>query len=418
MNDNNTLENASNENINKVKIDYVNPLNANEVLNSKNAVEQPVAPEPVQVQPIEPVQPVAQPVQQVSEPIPEPVPELGQQPIEPVATPTPTPGPAPVEKEETTISIKHKGKGMVLMFIVVIIALAIILCSILVIPKLFNKEEEPTVDTPPVQEQEEDKIGLDEIIANATNSTYYKLLTSTYKVDISNTDKSIVFDLNNTDEENPINKQVTFDLKNRNLKVVFNNKEDNTDKLNILYAVLDSIGQYYGHEIDETGNYLYSIQKDYNFNVKGITTSEIDKNSDTFEITINIDTNINTSKLNSIYFDLDELNLYKENIINYSVNLKKGDQILSTSNDKVFTILIGQRKELNDNTYKAITNIIGLLYPEEIDDFKSKFTELSTISFDKYKITIDPKLNKKTFPQYQSNYKFIKIEISEQEEQA
>ena len=53
---------------------------------------------------------------------------------------------------------------------------------------------------------------------------------------------------------------------------------------------------------------------------------------------------------------------------------------------------------------------IEKLYPEEVNDFKTKFTTLSTISFDKYKITLDPVFDGLT--EYKNNYKFILIEIT------
>ena len=378
MNDtNNISDNTVDE---KVKLEYVNPLNPNEVLKVKDNVN------------------IEQPKEEVVEKIEETT----------VSEPV----------EETIEITTPKRKNNLVIVLVVLFALAIILGSILLIPKLFNKEkteEPPVVQTP----NEQTKIGISDIISNSTNSIYYNFLTSTYTVNITDVNNSIVFDLNSIDQTKPINKQITFNLNNRDLKITINKTEDNTDNLNALYAIADSIGQYYGHGVNEVGNYLYSSNNNYNFNIDGITTTEVidpdtGLSNNMIDITINIDTNISTINLESMYLNLEELNNYKDTIVNNTINLKKGDLVLYTNNADIYTIIIGQRNELTDNTYNTITSLIELLYPEEINDFKSKFTSLSTISFDKYKITIDPVLDATMYPEYQSSYKFISIEITKQ----
>lgn len=392
----------TNENFeNKTNIEYVNPLNPNEVLKSKNSFN----------------------IEKHDEVVDKVVDEVKK--IDDIKVEEDVKTEQTDNTKETTITInKHRGKNKLVIVIVVLIALAIILASILLIPKIFNNDKKPIVDN---QTQNETTINLSNIVNNATNNTYYKFLTSTYTTNISTIDNSIIFDLNAIDQTNPINKQIIFNLTDRNLTITLNPSEDNTDNLYAIYAILDSIGQYYGHEVDEVGNYLSSIQNNYNFNTIGITTVELTTDvldpttgvttpitTGQIQISINIDTNFSTTGLELMYFSLDDLNIYKDSIINYTTNLKKGDLVLYTNNSTTYTILIGQRKQLNDNTYNSITSIIELLYPEEINDFKSKFTSLSTISFDKYKITIDPILDSNTFSQYQSNYKFILVEIIKQ----
>ena len=378
---NNTSENVNNDTL--VKIEYVNPLNPNEVLKIKDTSN------------------TQSNIQNSNE-------NINNKPVENNNEVDEIKENSEVIEAETTISINNKkGKNKLL------IVLAIILTSILLIPKLFSKTNKPVVQKPI---QEEVKINLQDIVNNSTNNIYYKLLTSIYTVNISKVNDSIVFDLNSIDQTNPINKQIIFNLDNRNLKLELNKLEDNTDKLNAFYTLADSIGQYYGHEVNEVGNYLYSIQNNYNFNTNGINTTETSDilGNSIVEISFNIDTNISTLELNSMYFDLNELSLYKDSIINNSVSLKKGNLVLYTNNSNIYQILIGENKNLTINTYNTINSIIELLYPEEINDFRAKFTSLSNISFDKYKITIDPIIDSNLYPQYQSDYKFILIEITKQ----
>jgi hypothetical protein len=377
-------ENNITQNDEPIKIEYVNPLNPNEVLNQKNSIN---------------VETTVENINSIEN--------------NEIDNNTDNDNNETDNNEQVEITITPKGKNKLIIIIVVLVALSVILFSILLAPKILNKKVEQPIQQP----TEEVKITLQNIITNSANNAYFKLLTSTYVVNITNVDNSIVFDLNSIDEVNQINKQIIFNLENRDLKITLNKYEDNTDELNALYAIADSIGQYYGHEIDEVGNYLYTLQNNYNFNVGGITTTDIEdtlNGINAYEISINIDTNISTTTLDSMYFSLDELTLYENEIKNNTVDLKKGDLVLYTNNSDEYTILIGERNSLTSNTYNTITSLIELLYPEEIQDFKSKFTTLSTISFDKYKITIDPILDENTYPQYQTDYKFILIEIENQ----
>lgn len=383
MNNANNIEDT--KDISKVKIEYVNPLNPNEIINVKNSVSEQQTEQIIEENKIVEDTKNIEPVNSIAED----------------------------EPMETTIPKKRKGKNKILVIIILLIVLAIILSGILLVPKFINKKNKPIIQ-PSIQEN--NKINLKSIITNITNSNYYKDLTSIYTININEANNSIIFDMNNMD--NTISKQIVFELNNRDLKITLNTMEDNKDSLNAIYALVDSIGQYYGHDVDEVGNYIYGLQNNYNFNIEGITTNNLvdpttGLDNGMIEILINIDTNISTIGLENLNFTLEELNLNKDNIVNSSVNLKKGDLVLYTNNSDIYTILIGQRKELNDNTYNTINNIIELLYPEEINDFKSKFTSLSTISFDKYKITIDPVVDN-IYSNYQSNYKFILIEITKQ----
>ena len=383
----NIISNESDEN---VKIQYVNPLNPNEVLKIKNHSNN------------------------INE---TPSIEVKEEIIE-----------KPKVDEEVEIKPIKKKKNKLVLIIGTLVGLVIILGCILLIPKFLNKNDEtPNNDNNPPQNVVENNITLQDIIDKSYNSTYYKILSSSYSSNVTKTDNSIIFDLNSLDPNNPSNIQYLFELDGRNLKIKLNRVENNFYVLNAIYAIADGIGQFYGHEVDEVGNYLYSIQNNYNYNTNGITTTDLttdvlDPNTGIISqvptgeiiISLNIDTNIDTTELNNMHFTIEDLNIYKDSILNTFVDTKKGNLILHTNNSDIYSIIIGERRELTDNTYKTILNLVELLYPTEIEDFKSKFTNLSTISFDKYKITLDPELNEHTYPQYQQNYKFVSIEITKQ----
>lgn len=380
----NIIDNTSDE---SVKIQYVNPLNPNEVLrikNHSNVINET-------------------PIVEVKEEVTVTEPQIN---------------------EDVEIKPIKKKKNKLVLIISALIGLVIILGCILVIPKFLNKNEEKPNNDNPSGDIVVNNITLQDIINNTYNSTYYKILSSVYTTNITNNENSIVFDLSTNDTDNI---QYTFELDGRNLKIKLNRVENNYYILNAIYAIADGIGQFYGHEVDEVGNYLYTIQNNYVYNVDGITTTDL--TTDVLDpatgiinqvptgeiiISLNIDSNINTTELSNMHFTIDDLNNYKDNILNSFIDTKKGNLLLYTNSAEVYTIIIGERKELTDNTYKTILNLIEILYPTEIEDFKSKFTSLSTIAFDKYKITLDPELNEYTYPQYQQNYKFVSIEITKQ----
>ncbi|MBE6149221.1 MAG: hypothetical protein E7170_00675 [Firmicutes bacterium] len=380
----NIIDNTSDE---SVKIQYVNPLNPNEVLrikNHSNVINET-------------------PIVEVKEEVTVTEPQIN---------------------EDVEIKPIKKKKNKLVLIISALIGLVIILGCILVIPKLLNKNEEKPNNDNPSGDVVVNNITLQDIVNNTYNSTYYKILSSVYTTNITNNENSIVFDLSTNDTDNI---QYTFELDGRNLKIKLNRVENNYYILNAIYAIADGIGQFYGHEVDEVGNYLYTIQNNYVYNVDGITTTDL--TTDVLDpatgiinqvptgeiiISLNIDSNINTTELSNMHFTIDDLNNYKDNILNSFIDTKKGNLLLYTNSAEVYTIIIGERKELTDNTYKTILNLIEILYPTEIEDFKSKFTSLSTIAFDKYKITLDPELNEYTYPQYQQNYKFVSIEITKQ----
>jgi len=380
----NIIDNTSDE---SVKIQYVNPLNPNEVLrikNHSNVINET-------------------PIVEVKEEVTVTEPQIN---------------------EDVEIKPIKKKKNKLVLIISALIGLVIILGCILVIPKLLNKNEEKPNNDNPSGDVVVNNITLQDIVNNTYNSTYYKILSSVYTTNITNNENSIVFDLSTNDTDNI---QYTFELDGRNLKIKLNRVENNYYILNAIYAIADGIGQFYGHEVDEVGNYLYTIQNNYVYNVDGITTTDL--TTDVLDpatgiinqvptgeiiISLNIDSNINTTELSNMHFTIDDLNNYKDNILNSFIDTKKGNLLLYTNSAEVYTIIIGERKELTDNTYKTILNLIEILYPTEIEYLKSKFTSLSTIAFDKYKITLDPELNEYTYPQYQQNYKFVSIEITKQ----
>lgn len=297
-----------------------------------------------------------------------------------------------------TVVFKNNKKLKLIVIIAILLIFVVILVSIIIFPKL-NKPTTP--DIPSGNDTNINKtITLNDIISNVNDNIYYKLLSNNYTVTVTSSDNLILFNLSNEFT----NKQITFNLDGRNLTTTINKLEDYQDNLYALYIVLDGIGIFNGHGINETSNYLSAVQNNLQFNTIGITTFD---NPDTYDITINIDTNFDVSQIKSLYINSNELSTVDLN----NLYFKKGDIILySTPNDITYNFIVGERNNLSNATYNTITSIIEKLYPEEVNDFKTKFTTLSTISFDKYKITLDPVFDGLT--EYKNNYKFILIEIT------
>ena len=192
------------------------------------------------------------------------------------------------------------------------------------------------------------------------------------------------------------------------------NIDENDPISNILFlTIADSIGVLHGLEENEVISLLNSIDIDSTI-IDGINFVT---NENNIEASINIDKKIDTSSLKTMYFEVKDYKEYEEFIKNSGfVQTTKGNLIFyKTGNDLESTIIIGEKDNLTDITYKSILSLIELLYPDELETFKTSYPELTTISFDKYVITIDPTNNKiidETLVSYKNDYKFIEIKIN------
>ena len=118
-----------------------------------------------------------------------------------------------------------------------------------------------------------------------------------------------------------------------------------------------------------------------------------------------------------MYFDINYLK-EQESFIKDSgtITLEKGNlKLYKQGDDNVTTIIIAEKDNLSNLTYNSILSIIELLYPNELETFKTSYPNLVTTAFDRYSIIENPELKgdfKNYFEQYQNDYKFIEIKIN------
>ena len=203
-----------------------------------------------------------------------------------------------------------------------------------------------------------------------------------------------------------------FTLENRNLSYIINNN-DEISKL-LFLTVCDSIGKFYDLNNNEVFNYLSSIDLQTT-TVEGITSNKLSEEA--LQLTINIDTKINTTNLSSIYIELDDLKEVEDFLTGSgSITIKRGNlELYKDGDDKTTTILIAEENNLSDLTYNSILSVIELLYPNDLENFKTSYSKLETISFDRYTITINPELTgtlETLYGQYQDKLKFVEIQIN------
>ena len=118
-----------------------------------------------------------------------------------------------------------------------------------------------------------------------------------------------------------------------------------------------------------------------------------------------------------MYIDVNDLKNYEDFLKNAGTfSLIKGNILFyKQGDDKTTTITIGEKDNSSTLTYNSILSVIEILYPNELDAFKVKYPQLTTISFDRYTITQNPELTgevAKQYEMYKDTYKFVEIKIN------
>ena len=354
-------------------VEFVNPINPTQVVKTKTLE----VPKTVIVKP-EPNQPIL-----ATTPI------IPNQEIQ-------ANSPAPIQKP--------KKKSNLLIIIVAIIMLLVI--GAVVYFTFFNKKTptKPTTPvTPPVEEQPVvPKTSLLDVESKLKeNSDFQKLEITT---SIQNNQLLFKALINNQEMI------YTYELKENLLNTTFSN-EDLTAMMIFSY-VADAIGQCNGNEKGDVIAYFNSV---------GILQSKIDgltitTKENNYEISLNIDTKFDTSSLKTMYFQIEDFKPIEDILINTgSYQSAKGYLLFYKAGDAAkTTIILAEKKQLSELTYKSILSVIELLYNDELESFKTAYPQITTSTFGRYTITTDPTLTgiiKTLYSEYQEDYKFIEIII-------
>lgn len=313
------------------------------------------------------------------------------------------------------IKSENKLKRKINKFIIPLVLCITIIVIVILYFVFFNKSNNVPSPTPNNQvDNIETKITLNDIVNKFNNhSGLQNLKTLGYNCVAKVIDNKIIVDVNKIDIENTEDvstKQYIFTLENRSFKFL-----DNNDDIyyNLYLIIMDSIGMLHGLEENEVISLLNSVDLTVT-NIDGITIVQTENGT---EITINIDKKIDTSSLKTMYIEINDLK-EQESFLKESGTaiIEKGNlKLYKQGDEKTTTIVIAEKNNLSNLTYNTILSLIEFLYPNEIDNFKTSYPKLTTISFNRYVITENPLLDedfKNYFEQYKNDYKFIEIKIN------
>ncbi len=306
-------------------------------------------------------------------------------------------------ENEIPIKTPKKKKSSKKLLIIIILIIVIIGLGVFLVLQV-NKNQK--VDVPNVLSYEKTftkTISLNDIVNNFNNNSLLKQMNN-YQIIANIVDNNLVITLTADDED----KTYEFSFLDRNLSIDLNDELG----LNLFLIVADSIGAFYGLNENEVYTYLNSIDLTDN-NIEGINVT---KSENGYLYSINVDQKIDISPLNIMYIELNDLQEYNDTVVeNETFQISKGKILLyeqTDENSKNF--IIGEKGQLTSLTYNTILSVVEFFYPNEIDSFKTSYPTIETIAFDRYLITIDPPLsNESTLNDYQEEYKFIQIKLSD-----
>ena len=299
---------------------------------------------------------------------------------------------------------KKKSNPILLVALVAVIAIL----GVVLYFTFFNKSEPSTPNTPSTPETPATpQITLNDILNNFNNNENINQLRETSEVNANINNNVLTIDVT-TDGTTT---SYLFTLENRDL-VYEINANDLTSNL-LFLVICDNIGQFHGLEVNEVANYLSSIDLTTTA-VNGITLTQLENGN--YQTRINIDTKIDTSSLNTMYIELSDLESYRDFIEGSgTAQLEKGNLMFyKEGNNSTATILIGEKDSLTNLSYNSILSVVELLYPNDLENFKTSYPSLETISFDRYTITTNPELTgtlETLYGQYQDEYQFVLIKI-------
>ena len=315
--------------------------------------------------------------------------------------------------EENNQKPKKKKINPILLILLVVVIAAI---GVIVYFTFFNNSEPDTPNTPDTPQNPDTpetpvtpQITLNDILNNFNSNENVNQLRETSEITANiNNNNEIAIDVTTDGQTN----SYLFTLENRDLLFEIN---PNDLTSNLLFLIIcDNIGQFHGLDVNEVYSYLAAIDLNTTA-VNGITLTQLENGN--YQARINIDTKIDTSSLNTMYIEVSDLESYRDFLEGTgTVQIPKGNLMLYKEGDEnTTTILIGEKDNLTSLTYNSILSVIELLYPDELENFKTSYPNLETIAFDRYTITTNPVLTgtlETLYNQYQNEYGFVLLEIN------
>ncbi len=166
-------------------------------------------------------------------------------------------------------------------------------------------------------------------------------------------------------------------------------------ELIISMDVIDIIGQLSGYEEDELKKTLNSDKAtNYTLETEGFETEKLSEEK--IRISIDITKKIPLVDFSNIYIEVSDLEMHKERISgDGSAEKSKGNIWFNKSGyDGKYTLLIAEKGELTENTYKSLLSILEVMFENDkvLDYFKKNYPNISSgdKEFDGFSIVVNP----------------------------
>ncbi|MDR0978528.1 MAG: hypothetical protein LBL91_01065 [Lachnospiraceae bacterium] len=278
-------------------------------------------------------------------------------------------------------------------------------------------------------------------IADKINSSDYSDLLNNSVFSATATENELIISTEWDDNGTPNSVEVVYNLNGTILSTVIsteslNNANGNTensteDALKALGELvsktvsagiaLDAIGQLHGYAQNATIHALNSEEtKNYTLANEGLEYIQGSTNSD-IQIQVDLSKKFPIPEYNSTtYIENSDLENGKDYIMDGSYNYYKGKLLLHTkTNDTEATIIIGEKDNLTEETYKSVLSVLEVMFDKKdvADYFQSEYSSLSqgNKEFIGFKIEVNPTKDDMETTLLGSNYSdFVRITIDKE----
>ena len=271
------------------------------------------------------------------------------------------------------------------------------------------------VTTGCLEHGEETKVPSTKEIADSFNSSNYFEKFDDYECKASATENTVNLSISIV-HSNGETKEVELEYLCKDEVLCYDAADDEEAFTYAAYFmyVVDAANHVMGNEYGATLEYLSGISSDDEAMEKFGITSDVESKSLSYDLTKKIDipktveeqtveeqtVEEQTDDESDLFVSLDDLAQYKgimedKNLISSGKRVGDSHVVFIPKGNKV-TVLSSDKYEINDNTYKSLLSAIEILFENHkaTDYFYSHFRKNEDVSFEGFKVEINPKKNK------------------------
>lgn len=263
----------------------------------------------------------------------------------------------------------------------------------------------------------------------ATSITLEQIVEKFNKSSIVDTYKNAGGNISATNDAGSINITVNTSEETENVEFLFQgnilsieiDQEDESafTKLYVALHVIDIIGQLHGYQESELLRTINSDEaQNYTLEKEGYELENISESK--IKIEVDITKKVPLLDFSNTYFEVSDLQKFKEFLYgDGSAENSKGNVWFNKSGyDGKNTLLVAEKGNLTENTYKSILSILEVMFDDEkvVQYFKNNYPNISTgdKEFSGFSIKVNPKekteWEEKLIPS-DIGYEFVRIVI-------